>query len=701
MARRSSHAKRPAPRKPAEPARSADPAGPTGHARRARPRLWLYAAAIALLGTLAYWNSLDGAFVLDDYISLVENPDIRRIWSLSSLRSSWGESALLGRPLVTFTFAINYAIGGLNVFGYHVGNIAVHILCALALFGLIRRVRHSATFAFACASLWLLHPLNTEVVDYISQRTESMMALFYLLTVYASVRAHAATRPTPWLVAAVVASALGTACKQSMVTVPLAVVLVDCTLFFASPREAFRRRWRFYAAIAAASWLVVSLTLLAGPPARSVGFASGPSPWVYLLNQSVIITRYLALTVWPRGLIADYGYPLPLTLMDVAPQMLFVAGLLALTVVALRYRPQLGLLGAWVYLTLAMTSSVAPIANEVGAERRMYLPLAALVVLGLSPFARLSDHITRTRPALSRTAAIAGIGLWAGAAALLAAGTIGRNRDYSSALRLAQTSFERRPSGYTRHGLAVELIHAGRRDEARGLLREAIRDDPRAHYTYGMLLFDDGRLREAREQLEEFLRLRPLLVEAVAARATIGRTLVAEGRLDAAADEFQQVLRMQPSYADAHLGLGNIQLAQQRFDEAVVEFRRYFAKGGRSEEAWNRFGIALWRTGRPDLAAQAFRRAIDVNPQSGDAHRNLAAMLLERQESDREALRYARRAVELLPADPLSHDLLGVALGAQGRLDEAIDHFRESLRINPSDAEAQEHLGQALRARGR
>jgi tetratricopeptide (TPR) repeat protein len=674
------------------------PAGPA-EARRAGSRLWLPAGALVLLGVLAYANSLGGAFVIDDHLAIVDNPDIRRVWSVSSLRSSWGETAVLGRPLVTMTLAINYAIDGLNVAGYHVVNIAFHIVCALTLFGLIRRVHHSIAFAFACASLWMLHPLNTEVVDYISQRTESMMALFYLLTVYASVRAHAATRPTAWLVAAVVAGAVGTLCKQSMVTVPFAVVPVDYALCFGSLRAAMHSRWRFYVALAAASWLVVLLTVLVSPPGRSVGFSSGPSPWVYLLNQSVIITHYLSLTVWPRGLVADYGYPLPFTLMDVLPQMLFIASLLALTGVALRYRPKLGLLGAWVFLTLALTSSVAPIANEVGAERRMYLPLMALVVLGVSPFARLADHLTRTRHVQARTVTIAGVALWAAVAAALGAGTLARNRDYSSALQLARTNFERRPTGYTRHGLATELLHAGRREEAIVHLREAIRDDPRAHFTLGRALFEDGHHREAREQLEEFVRLRPLLIEAVEATALIGHALVADGQPDAAAERFRQVVRMQPSYVGAHLALGDILLAQQRFDEAIAAYGAYFAQGGTGDGPWINLGIAFQGTGRIDDAMQAFRRAIELNPQSGDAHRSLAAMLLSQGDAGA-AVQHASRAVALRPGHARSRDLLGLVLAAQHRLDEAAGQFREALRLDPADANAQEHLRQVLQASG-
>src|SRR5688572_27701279 len=275
------------------------PEVPPARPRLVAPRVWLGAAALVLLGALAYANSLAGVFIIDDYYTIVDNPDIRTPWSLSLIRSSWGESAVLGRPVVALTFAINYTLHGLDVRGYHVGNIAVHLLCALVLFGLIRRISHSLVFAFVCASLWMLHPVNSEVVNYISQRTESMMALFYLLTIYASVRSHTAERVWPWITAALAASALGVLSKQSMITIPLAVLLVDYTLFYDSFRSAIRSRWWFYLGVTAATLGPGLTTWYLSPTSNAVGLGSGPSPWLYLLNQSVIITRYIRLAVWP------------------------------------------------------------------------------------------------------------------------------------------------------------------------------------------------------------------------------------------------------------------------------------------------------------------------------------------------------------------------------------------------------------------
>ena len=115
------------------------PRTPTPPPAAAPSGLWWRAALIALAGVLTYWNSLSGAFILDDQSTIVDNPQIRELWSLAKVLTPEPDTAIAGRPLVNLSFAINHAIGGLGVRGYHIGNIAIHIICALVAFGIVRR----------------------------------------------------------------------------------------------------------------------------------------------------------------------------------------------------------------------------------------------------------------------------------------------------------------------------------------------------------------------------------------------------------------------------------------------------------------------------------------------------------------------------------------------------------------------------------
>ena len=669
------------------------------HSPRPRPALtppdavrWR-AAIIVLAGFLAYANSFSGPFVLDDRVSIVENVQIRDVWRLESVLFPRRELPTAGRPLVNFSFAVNYALGGLNVGGYHLVNLACHLLCGLLVFGIVRRTLElpalkdrfggaALNLGFAVALLWTLHPLNTEAVDYLTQRTELMMALFYLLMLYASIRALS-SKPGTWRVIAVLSCGAGMLCKESMVTAPVVVVLYDAVFVFESLRRALSERWRFYGALCA-SWVVLTAVMWSGPRVHTVGFSVGVDPWTYLLNQTVMITQYLRLAVWPRALVANYGWPLALTLREVLPQALFVTALLALTAVALIRQPKWGFLGAWFFVTLAPASSIVPIATEVGAERRMYLPLIALVVLAV---VSASILVKRAVPA-------GGAVVLAVVATLFALGTFTRNREYVSELVLARTILERYPTGVAHHILGVQLLMAGDRDAGMRELRQAIPGAPRAYYTLGVELLKDGKNREAIDQLEAFLREQPNLLEAVSARQLLGQAFAHERRWADAIEQEQAVLTMNPTAAqrlDSLAILAEALLGAENFTEAIAYCREYLRSRPNDGPVLTRLGIALSATEQLADAIVAFRQAAAVAPGQADAQRNLAIALSDHGDFQ-DALAHAHQVVALRPGDADALRLVGRLLARLGRLDEARSYFERSLQIDPADADAKEIL---------
>jgi hypothetical protein len=417
------------------------------------------------------------------------------------------------------------------------------------LFGIIRRTLElpaiktssadAAGIAFATAILWALHPLNTEAVDYLTQRSELMMALCYLITLFAALRTWTSDTPSRWSAIAVGTCAAGMACKESMATAPLMVALYDRVFLFDSFKQAIKARRRLYAGLSL-SWLVVAVMMWSGPRVHSAGFSSGVSPWTYLLNQSVMIVRYLRLAFWPRDLVANYGWPVPIAFGEAVPYLLIVAGLVAIAAFFLARRPHWGFLGAWFFITLAPTSSIVPIATEVGAERRMYLPLIAIVTLVVLVMNRLSLRGGRN----GRIAAVTALAL---ASTALATGTVLRNRDYQSPLVLARTTVERYPTSVAHHAFGEELLIAGEHEQGLAELRAALPGAPRAHYTLGVQLLKDGEIEASITELEAFLREQPMLVEAVSARQLLGRALARQKRWPEAIAQYQQALTMNPS----------------------------------------------------------------------------------------------------------------------------------------------------------
>ena len=244
----------------------------------------LPALVIICVGLYAYHNSLRGPFVFDDVPAIRDNPTIHQLWPpWQALSPPQADNPVTARPVVNLSLAVNYALGGLNVWGYHVVNLAIHILGALVLYGVVRRTLLCASLrerygdearwlALAVALIWVVHPLQTESVTYLIQRTESLMGLFFLLTLYCVIRGSTSSGRRGWYAAAIVCCALGMGSKEVMVVAPLTVLLYDRAFLSGSFREALRARAALYAGLCGC-WLVlvglVASSSHAHPPASA------------------------------------------------------------------------------------------------------------------------------------------------------------------------------------------------------------------------------------------------------------------------------------------------------------------------------------------------------------------------------------------------------------------------------------------------
>jgi Flp pilus assembly protein TadD len=530
---------------------------------------------LAAVAVATYWSGLRAPFVWDDDIAITTNQSIHQI--AESLNPPI-ETPVAGRPVVNLSLALNYAFGELDPLGYHVFNLAVLIASALLLFGIVRRTlarqlkaaaeTSLTAIAMAPALLWMVHPLLSETVYYTTQRTESLMGMFYLLTLYAAIRARAKKRTGRWTMLAVLACAAGMATKESMVTAPIAVVLYDLIFEFESPRDAWKARGSLYLGLAV-TWLELAAIIYTWPRS-TVGVATTVGPLTYLFNQAQMIARYLWLTVWPHALVVDYGLPRPMHLTDVVLPGLLVVALVAATILALVRWPKVGFLAAMFFLTLAPTSSVIPIASEVGAERRMYLPLAALsvmVVFAAVKFERLAP----------KKVAIAALTLVVTA---LAVRTAYRGREFESPLVLWQTAVERWPHGRSRFALGTQLMDAGRHDEATAQLRLAAADYPDAKAGLGTELLLQGKIDEGIRVLDAFVQENPSLPNRIPARVLLaqGHRAVAERELTnrnapAAEKAARQSIALDAGNADAHNLLGAALASQGNLQAAIPEFR--------------------------------------------------------------------------------------------------------------------------------
>jgi protein O-mannosyl-transferase len=630
-------------------------------ARDARSALLLCAAAIVGAVLAAYARGLGGLFLYDDVDSILGNPSIRHF--AGALRPPGGMT-VTGRPVLNLSFALNYAVSGTRPWSYHALNVAIHAAAALALFGIVRRTlatgpagsrpfRQCAGISFAAALLWGLHPLQTESVAYVVQRAESLMGLFYLLTLYAFARSAAAAGPraAAWAVASVAACLLGMGTKEVMATAPLVVLLYDRTFLGGSFREAWRRRKALHLALAAC-WVPLAL-LVAGSGGRggTAGFASGLPWWSYLMAQPRAVALYLRLALWPHPLVGDYGRVLGRDPAGTAAGAAVVLCLAAATWVLLRRRPAAGFLGAWFFLTLAPSSSVIPVSTEIIAEHRAYLALAAVVTTAV-----VALHGALARPRLF--AASVGVLALAGGAL-----TFRRVGVYEGPLAFWTDVVLKNPANAGAWNNLGNILEAGG-DRAGAIerYRRALALVPAyadAHYNLGRAEAASGRLEEAARDYEDALRYRPL---DPSIHFSLGNALAGEGKAAAAAAEFRAVLRLDPARADA----------------------------------WYNLGAAMAETGDLAEASDAYAHAVRLRPDFADARINYGGVLAQMGRVA-EAVRELDEALRLEPAAADVHNNLGSLLAGSGRLAEARAQFEEALRLRPDYVDARENL-ERLRA---
>ena len=571
------------------------------------------------------------------------------------------DTPLAGRPVAALTFAVNFAASGVDPAAYRATNIAIHIACALLFFGLLRRTlflpRLNSRFggaatdlAFAAALLWAVHPLTTDAVTYVTQRTESLMALCYLSTLYASLRS-AERGSTLWMAAAVAACALGMGAKESMATAPLMVILYDRIFLFDSFRAAVTLRWRLYLGLML-TWLALAFQLAEGPRAGSAGFLTGVSVWTYLLNQSVMICRYLRLAAWPADLAITYGAPVPYGLSDVVLESAVVVALLSLTAVAFRRWAVAAFLGAWFFMTLAPSSSFVPIATEVGAERRMYLPLMAMttiLVVGLYGLRSLQSRTPRALAAICLVVVAAGLGL----------ATIARNAEHQSWLTLAEKTLERWPTDAAQAAVGGELSRLGRDEEALPYLRLGARSDARAQYNLGVTLYNLKRWNESIRALEHLVAAHPMREEVPWARRVMSQAYARQLMWSEAVEQLRLTLAMTPRdeearrlLVDAYISRGIELAGAQKFNDAISDFRSALSYDQHNANARYNLGTALFDAGQLNEALVEAERALALNPASADAY-HLKGKLLALQGRLDESIASLETAVQLRPEDPV------------------------------------------------
>ncbi|MHC4550539.1 MAG: tetratricopeptide repeat protein [Planctomycetota bacterium] len=486
-----------------------------------------------------YANALKNGFVFDDDLTFRRNPAIRSLERLPETLTNY-------RPIRYLSFGLDYALSEDRPWAYHLLNSIYHGLTSFVVFLVLRRLLGGGAGALAGALLFLVHPVHTESVAYISGRRDVLTTLFFLLALLAYFR-YRRTARRRWLAVGLACFGLALGAKEMAVTLPAVCCLHD----FLFDRQAFRRHLPVYAGAFAVAAIAAAAAVF-GDATTQRGFHGG-SAAVNFLTVARLWVRYATVLVAPVTLLADYSYdafPLARSWLEVRTLSALVLIALA-TAVALRYRRRAPLVTfgiAWFFITLLPVSHIVPF-HELAAEHYLYLPsvgFCLLVGLGVTRLARRWG--TRTVSAGFAVVLLA-----------FAARTVMRNRDWRTSEALWRATVETAPRcARAHHNLAT--AYANGRDYQRAAMhyRRALEIEPdnvQARCQLARVYKDTGRLSEARVEFKHALPIALALDAAGRSPVAPGEICFALGRYGEGIRLFRADLAVQRRRRTAYRGL--------------------------------------------------------------------------------------------------------------------------------------------------
>ena len=652
---------------------------------------------IAAAGIASYSNTMQVPFLFDDVGRIVDEPAIRTLWPPSvAMQNS-------NRPFAQYTFAMNYAVDGYNVVGYHVVNLGIHVAAALFLFGLTKRtLRRCGTdyqavaglVAFSVALIWVVHPLNTQAVTYVIQRLESLMGLAYLATLYFFVRSLDSKHSSFWMLCSVVACAFGMGCKEVMVTAPLIVLWYDRAFVSSSWREIIARRKGFYMLLAS-TWGVLVWSMLhyrLDYTSGSLFQVEGLTPWTYLLSQSTVLVHYIALSFWPNGQCVYPAWPIARSMLEVWPQFVVIGGMLLATIWAIFKQPRWGFLGGCFFLVLAPTSSLIPI-QDIAFEHRMYLPLAALVA-----FVLLAAYAFLLQIRISKNVATRvhlGIALLIGIA--LGLTSYERNMVYVSEISVWQDTLVKSPqNGKVWVGLGGLFAKEKRYDDARKHFVRALEiapDDSKANANFAGLLIELKEYDLAGKHLERAFQSNSKDLDAI---TNMGHLQTRLENFSEAAKYYEVAVAGQANNEELQSCLIGSYIRCGRLSEAERCSLANLERRPKSAKAQVDHASSLIALGRNDTAIKYCERAIELDAGLSTAYATLA-MIVPEPERGMELL---SRAIAIEPTSFDYNRTMGDMLMATKPM-EAVQHYEISIQSEPDSVELLLKIGSAWDACGR
>ncbi|MEW6416508.1 MAG: tetratricopeptide repeat protein [Nitrospirota bacterium] len=549
---------------------------------KTKPRLFynpiIHILLVVTFSLIAYSNTFHVPFQFDDLREILGNHIVKNLKYFINL------STHSTRYIGYFTFALNYALHGTNVAGYHIFNFAIHIANALLLYWLIvlsfrtpvlkesSLKDSSKLIALFSALFFACHPVQTQAVTYIVQRLASLATLFYLFSIISYSKARLSlqevqskTKSLLWFILSFCSAVLAMKTKEISFTLPVVIILYEFVFFKAK----FKRRI-LYISTLLLTMLIIPLSLIGiskplgdiiGDVSEVTRLHTNISRWDYLFTQFRVINTYIRLIFLPINQNLIYDYPIYHSFFDlrVFLSFLFLLSILILGIYLFyRYRktaPHTAIISFgifWFFITLSVESSIIPI-SDVIYEHRIYLPSIGFFIAFVTFIIGIRNRLKTVMPVIGRTI----IPMLIVIAIILSGRTIHRNTIWKDEMTLWSDVVKKSPN------------KAGPRNN-------------------------------------------------------LGIAYDKKGLVDKAIEQYQMALKLNPGFAEAYVNLGIAYESLGSVDKAIEHFQTAIELKPESAKAHNNLGIAYKKTGLIDKAIEHFQMAVKLNPNNSLFLNNLA-----------------------------------------------------------------------------
>jgi tetratricopeptide (TPR) repeat protein len=550
----------------------------------------------------------------------------------------------LYRPVSFLTFSINWYFGKDNVLGYHIVNFLIHFLTATFLFIAILYLldtpnlkekfsRKRYFVAFLSATLWAIHPIQTQAVTYIVQRMASMAAMFYVLSLLCYIQCRmsgSSLHRIFCMLGCVLTFLLALGSKENAAMLPASLLLIELTCF-QKFNWRFLKKTYFWSSVAVG---VIILILIAWFFNHDIafswlnGYRNRPFTLTErLLTEPRILLFYLSQILFPlpERLSVEHDVVLSISFFQpwtTLPAILLTLLLIALGIFQMRKRPIVALAILFFFFNHIIESTVIPL--ELIFEHRNYLPSMFLFVPIAAGFKWLYDYSTTKKPSLT----IVLTGLLVMLIVCLGVGTCVRNRVWATEVSLWQDAMKKAPqSARPLINLAWQMAYGpdakpSQYNEALKLYEKAKAlsiqksksfAEPIIMNNMAGIYFKQGKYQRAIDLLKSALKISPDYNQG---RYDLTKILIVAGNWDAAEDHIDNLLSKDNAHGKYLSLKGLVLLHQKKYDTAIQHFRASLKSSPFSKESLMNLGIAYSLRGNYSSAESYLIRAHQVHPKN-------------------------------------------------------------------------------------